>query len=164
MKERLSGELESLLDCLVVYTKAYHKPFSKEALIVSLPIEEGVETPDLFTVKGTKGLFSRAADHAGLKTKLIKRALNKISPLQLPLILILKDHKACVLDSFSKNREELKVVTVFDNEIVETWYDFEKLDREYLGHAILLKKSFNTNTSNNKTLDVNFKTLVLGYS
>jgi len=157
MKDKLNGELESLLDCLVIYTKVYHKPFSKEALIVNLPIEKGIEIPDLFTVGSRKGLFSRAAEHAGLKTKLIKRKLNKISPLQLPLILILKDHKACVLDSFSEDKTQAKVVTLFENEIVETWYDFDKLDREYLGHAIMLKKGFDTTTSHNKTLDINQK-------
>ncbi|MEA3498706.1 MAG: type I secretion system permease/ATPase [Campylobacterota bacterium] len=159
MEEKLkySSELESLLDCLVIYTKVYHKPFSKEALVVNLPVEQGKDTPDLFTIGHSKGLFSRAAEHAGLKTKIIQRKLSEISPLQLPLILVLKDHKACILDSFSDDKSQLKIVTTFDNEIVETWHDIEQIEHEYLGYSIMLKKSFDTTTSKNKTLDVDQK-------
>lgn len=156
-KLKYSSELESLLDCLVIYTKVYHKPFSKEALTVNLPIEQGKDTPDLFTIGKSKGLFSRAAEHAGLKTKIIQRKLDEISPLQLPLILVLKDHKACILDSFSSDKTKLKVVTTFENDIVETWHDKDQLEQEYLGYSIMLKKSFDTMTSDNKTIDVDQK-------
>lgn len=156
-KLKYSSELESLLDCLVIYTKVYHKPFSKEALTVNLPIEQGKDTPDLFTIGKSKGLFSRAAEHAGLKTKIIQRKLDEISPLQLPLILVLKDHKACILDSFSSDKTKLKIVTTFENDIVETWHDKDQLEQEYLGYSIMLKKSFDTMTSDNKTIDVDQK-------
>jgi ATP-binding cassette subfamily C protein LapB len=96
--------LDSLLDCLVVFTKVYHKPFSKEALVANLPVEPGKDTPELFTVQDAKALFSRAAGYAGLKTKIIERKLDDISALQLPMILILKGRKACVVDSYSKDR------------------------------------------------------------
>ncbi|MEA3289736.1 MAG: type I secretion system permease/ATPase, partial [Campylobacterota bacterium] len=156
-KKKYDGELDSLLDCLVVYTKAYHKPFSKEALIANLPIEPGKDTQELFSINHSKALFSRAAEHAGLKTKIIERNLDEISPLQLPLILILKDRQACVLDSFSKDRKQLKILTLFENDIVETWHNIEDINKEYLGFSIMLKKSFDTATSDHKTLDVESK-------
>lgn len=156
-KIKRGSEVESLLDCLVVYTKLYHKPFSKEALIVDLPVERGKGTPDLFTVKDSKALFSRAAERAGLKTKIIERNLNEISPLQLPLILVLKDRKACILDSFSEDRKKLKIINAFKNDIVETWYDIDDINKEYLGFAIMLKKSFDDKTSNAKTLNLDQK-------
>jgi ATP-binding cassette subfamily C protein LapB len=159
MKDIFEGskKLESLLDSLVVYTKVYHKPISKEALIVNLPIEGGIDVPDLFTLAHVKGLFSRAAANAGLKSKLIERDLDKISPLQLPLILILKNHSSCVLDSFSEDREELKVVTTFEDEVVETWHKVDEIKQEYLGYAIMLKKSFDQSTSSHTTLDIDQK-------
>ena len=156
--ERKYGKgLDSLLDCLVVFTKVYHKPFSKEALVANLPVKPGEDTPDLFTVKDAKALFSRAAGYAGLKTKIIERKLDDISSLQLPLILILKGRNACVVDSFSKDKSKLKVLTLFNNEIVESWIDIEDMEKEYLGFAIMLKKSFNSNTSQNRTLEVEQK-------
>lgn len=149
--------MDSLLDCLVIFTKIYHKPFTKEALIASLPVRPGEDTPELFSIKNSKALFSRAAEHAGLKTKIIERKLDEISSLQLPLILILKDNKACVLDSFSKDKSQLKILTLFENDVVETWEDIEELEKEYMGFAIMLKKSFDTTTSQNRTLDVEQK-------
>lgn len=154
---RYGKGLDSLLDCLVIFTKVYHKPFSKEALVANLPVKPGKDTPDLFTVKDAKALFSRAAEHAGLKTKIIERKLEEISALQLPMILILKDQKACVVDSFSKDRSQLKVLTLFNNDIVETWVDMEDMEKEYLGFAIMLKKGFDSNTSQNRTLDIEQK-------
>lgn len=43
-----SVRMDSLLDCLVLFTKLYHKPFSAEALTAGLPIEMGKPTPELF--------------------------------------------------------------------------------------------------------------------
>ena len=59
-----------------------------------------------------------------------------------------------MVDSFSKDKSKLKVLTLFNNEIVESWVDIEDMEKEYLGFAIMLKKSFNSNTSQNRTLEV----------
>ena len=81
--------MDSLLECLVLFTKLYHTPFSAEALTAGLPIEPGAESPELFSINKSKGLFSRAAEKAGLKSSIIKRPLSQISPLQLPIIIFL---------------------------------------------------------------------------
>lgn len=135
--------LNSLLDSLVAYTKFYYKPYSKEALIFGLPIEKGNENPELFSITSSKGLFSRAASKAGLKTKFIKRDLLNFSNLQLPVILLLSNSNSCVLDSFSPDRKKVKVISELSGEIIEQWYDINSIDEEYLGYAILVKKSFN---------------------
>jgi len=88
-----SIRMETLLDALVLYTERYHKPFSADTLIAGLPIEKGQRAPDLFSINSAKGLFSRAANRAGLNTRLIKRPLGKISPLQLPMIVPLASAK-----------------------------------------------------------------------
>ncbi len=135
--------LNSLLDCLVVYTKFYHKPYTKESLIFGLPIEKGNEDPELFSVKKAKGLFSRAASHAGLKTKIIEKKIEDISSLQLPLIILLVDKNACLLDSFSPDRKKIKIISSLNDEIVEQWYDIDVINKEYLGFSILIKRGFN---------------------
>ncbi|MEJ2373291.1 MAG: type I secretion system permease/ATPase, partial [Sulfurimonas sp.] len=78
--------MDALLDCLVLFTKRYHKPFTAEALTAGLPIEPGVEAPELFSINKSKGLFSRAASRAGLQSSIIRRPLSQISKLQLPMI------------------------------------------------------------------------------
>ena len=102
--------MDSLLECLVTFTKLYHKPFSAEALTAGLPIEMGKEAPELFSINNSKGLFSRAAEKAGLKSSLIKRPLQQISTLQLPMIVLLSNQGACILDSFSKDRKKVKII------------------------------------------------------
>lgn len=48
-------------------------------------------------------------------------------------------------------------MTLFNNEIVESWTDVEEMEKEYLGFAIMLKKSFNSGTSQSKNLEVEQK-------
>lgn len=135
--------LYTLVDCLVTYTKFYHKPFTREALTYGLPIEKGLKEANLFSISSSKGLFSRAAQNAGLKTKFVKRDLKDFSKLQLPVILLLSDNNACLLDSFSDDKKKLKIISELDGDIVEQWYDFDSINDEYLGFAVLIKKGFN---------------------
>ncbi|QKJ23039.1 type I secretion system permease/ATPase [Poseidonibacter lekithochrous] len=150
--------LNSLLDCLVTYTKFYHKPYTKEALIYGLPIEKGKEDPILFSISSAKGLFSRAASHAGLKTKFIKRKLENFSKLQLPVILLLKNKHCALLDSFSDDRSKIKIISELGGEVVEQWYEVESINEEYLGYAVLIKKGFNYKESElDKSLNIEKK-------
>lgn len=150
--------LNSLLDCLVTYTKFYHKPYTKEALIYGLPIEKGKEDPILFSISSAKGLFSRAASHAGLKTKFIKRKLENFSKLQLPVILLLKNKHCALLDSFSDDRSKIKIISELGGEVVEQWYEIESINEDYLGYAVLVKKGFNYKDSElDKSLNIEKK-------
>jgi len=148
--------MDSLLECLVIFTKLYHKPFSAEALTAGLPIEMGKEAPELFSINNSKGLFSRAAEKAGLKSSLIKRPLQQISPLQLPMIVLLSNQGACILDSFSKDRKKVKIIMPSE-EAVEQWVDTDVLEDEYIGYAFMVKKAFEYNDENSRTLHLNQK-------
>lgn len=148
--------IDSLLDTLVLYTKLYHKPFSAEALSAGLPVEPGQETPELFSINNSKGLFSRAAARAGLKSSLIKRPLQQISPLQLPIILLLSNQGACILDSFNEDRTEAKIIMPAE-EAVEQWTDIEDLQDEYLGFAFMIKKAYEYSEENKRTLQLGQK-------
>ena len=148
--------MDALLDALVLFTKLYHKPFSAEALTAGLPIEPGVEAPELFSINNAKGLFSRAAGRAGLKSSIIRRPLSQISPLQLPMIILLSNQSACILDSFSKDGAQAKIIMPAE-EVIEQWVNIEDLQDEYVGYGFMIKKAFEYTDENARTLHLQQK-------
>ncbi len=148
--------MDSLLDCLVLFTKLYHKPFSAEALTAGLPIEPGKESPELFSINNAKGLFSRAAERAGLKSSLTRRPLSQISPLQLPMIILLSNQSACILDRFSKDGTQAKIIMPTE-EAIEQWVDRDTLEDEYIGFGFMVKKAFEYADENSRNLHLNQK-------
>jgi len=148
--------MDALLDSLVLFTKLYHKPFSAEALTAGLPIEPGVEAPELFSINNAKGLFSRAAAKAGLKSSIIRRPLSQISPLQLPMIILLSNQSACILDKFSEDGTQAKIIMPAE-EAVEQWVDVEDLQDEYIGYGFMVKKAFEYTDENARTLHLQQK-------
>jgi ATP-binding cassette subfamily C protein LapB len=148
--------MDSLLDCLVLFTKLYHKPYSAEALSAGLPTEPGEETPELFSIKKAKGLFSRAAERAGLKSSITNRPLSQISKLQLPMIILLSNQSACILETFSQDGTQAKVIMPGE-EAVEQWVDLEVLEDEYLGYGFMIKKAYEYSDDNKRTLHLNQK-------
>lgn len=148
--------MDALLDCLVLFTKLYHKPFSAEALTAGLPVEPGAESPELFSINNAKGLFSRAAAKAGLKSSLIRRPLNQISPLQLPMIVLLSNQSACILDRFNEEQTQVKIIMPAE-EAIEQWVDVEDLQDEYIGFGFMIKKGFEYEAENKRTLHLEQK-------
>lgn len=146
---------DPLLESLVTFTKIHGRPFSAEALVAGLPIEKGKPAPELFSVKGSKSLFSRAATRAGFQSRIMKVDLEQISPLILPCILLLKSNdgesiKACILERFDDTREHAKIILPEMGE-VENEVSVETLKKEYYGLAIFLKKKLNYEE---QTLDI----------
>lgn len=148
--------MDALLDALVLFTKLYHKPYTAEALTAGLPIEPGIEAPELFSINNAKGLFSRAASRAGLKSTIIQRPLQQISPLQLPVILLLSNQSACILDSFSEDASMAKIIMPGE-EAVEQWVDTSDLNDEYIGYGFMVKKAFEYVEDNIRTLHLQQK-------
>jgi len=129
--------LDSLLNSLVLYTQLYHRRFSLHELTFGLPLATTAKSP----VKNIQGIFKRAAKRAGLVSQLIKSDLSAISPLQLPIILLLKNNETCILDSFSTDKQQAKVVLDTESPS-ESWVDIETLETQYLGYAYMLKPDF----------------------
>jgi len=134
-------QYDPLLECLVIFAKLFNRPISIDALISGLPIEPGKAGPELFSIKSSKGLFSRVAKRAGFAARLIKRDLNELSGLLLPCILILKDRNACVLESIDRENNRARVIfpEISDG---EEWIDLDRLEEEYIGFSFLLKREF----------------------
>ena len=149
----ISIKQDSLLESLVLYTKLFHKPYTAEALIAGLPIQESQE---LFSVASSKSLFSRAAARAGLKSTLIQRSVKDMLNLQLPMILLLSNDYTCILESFSEDRKQAKIIYP-DGKGVEDWIDVDELEQEYLGYAFMLKREFQYGEQSSRTLQLKQK-------
>lgn len=100
----------------MIFTKLYNRPYSAEALVADLPVPSGRSTPKLFSLdaKGSKSAFHRAAQRAGFSSKLVDYSFRDISPLLLPVILVLKgdeeNEKACILTEISPDRKYAKII------------------------------------------------------
>ena len=64
-----SPSADSLLECLAILTRHYGNPYSPESLVTGLPLQNDLLTPELFI---------RAAERAGLASKVNKKRLPKI--------------------------------------------------------------------------------------
>jgi ATP-binding cassette, subfamily C, bacterial LapB len=152
----LAFSVDPLLQCLVLFTQLYHKPFTAEALSAGLPLSPHDTTQGLYDLKQSKGLFARAASRAGLKSTLVAKRLHAISALQLPMILLLKNSQACILDSFSADRLTCKIVLP-GQEAIEEDVSLKELSQEYTGFAFLIKRPFVYDESDALTLNVKHK-------
>mgnify|MGYP000016157536 FL=1 len=118
---------DPLLACLTVLTKLLHKPHSAESLIHGLPLVDNKLTPKL---------FSRAAERAGLSSKVVKRPLHKISNLLLPAVLLLENSTACILLEINDSKARVIFPEAGDG---ESEIDLKKLESAYNGYAIFIK-------------------------
>jgi len=141
-----------LLECLVLYTKLYHKPFSAESLTAGLPQDGAKGIVELFSLNNSKSLFSRAAKRAGLNSKLVHKDLDDIPSLVLPVILVLKNQRACILESMDKEKDEAHIIIPDGGDSVHT-VSYSDLKANYIGYAFYLKKSYDYETKKDKTVE-----------
>ncbi|MBE3606493.1 type I secretion system permease/ATPase [Campylobacter sp. RM13119] len=137
---------DELLQCLVIFTKLHNNPYSADALTTGLPVQDGEEV-ELFSIDGSKSLFSRAASRAGFSSSIVKKRIEEISPLVLPCILMLRGKKACILQSISADKKRAKIITP-DSSSGTNEIEIDKLKDEYLGYAYYLKRKFTPEDTN----------------
>jgi len=143
------SDADPLLQCLVILTKLNNKPSSEEALAFGLPFKPGEPAKKLFEVERSKANFSRAAEKAGFKSRLVKRKLLKIPELVMPVILTLKDESACILLSIDdKKKSAVIILPEIGEDPVEI--TLEKLEEEYLGYAFYLKPMYSAMSQGKK--------------
>jgi ATP-binding cassette subfamily C protein LapB len=83
---------DPLLDCVVEVCRLHGVGASRASLSAGLPLVSG---------RLTLELAERAAARAGMSARLQRLALTDIDPAALPVILILHDNRACVLQGFN---------------------------------------------------------------
>ena len=152
-KYHFSIQEDTLLEVLALYTKLFHKPFSKEALLAGLPIHD---SQTIFSKDSSKSLFSRVAARAGLKSTLVKKDITQILSLHLPMILLLSNDNVCILEEFSDDKTQCKIIYP-EGDGLEQWLSVEDLESEYLGYGFMLKKEFVYEDKNSRTLQIKQK-------
>ncbi|MBL1320842.1 MAG: type I secretion system permease/ATPase [Methylophaga sp.] len=122
---------DPLLSCLTVLTKLLNKPHSADSLSAGLPLVDNKLTPKL---------FSRAAERAGLSSKVVKRPLRKISNLVVPAVLLLENSTACVVLEFKKKTARVIFPETGEGEAEVALDELQKI---YTGYAIFIKAVHN---------------------
>lgn len=122
---------DPLTASLIILTRLFQRPFSAQTLTSGLPLKNSRLTPEL---------FDRAAARAGLSSRVIKRALDAISPLTLPAVLLLHDGRACVATACDKASEWTIIQT--ESGIGEITLSTEQLAEEYSGYVIFSRPAF----------------------
>lgn len=121
---------DPLLDCLIVLTAVFERPHSAEALTAGLPLVQNRITPELFV---------RAASRAGLAARIVKRALDEISDLSLPCVLLLRDARACVLTGLKDGKA---TVIVPESGHGTRELPAAELAATYVGYAIFARPEY----------------------
>ncbi|MEJ1385775.1 MAG: type I secretion system permease/ATPase [Candidatus Sedimenticola sp. (ex Thyasira tokunagai)] len=123
---------DPLLDCLLILAKHFGKPVSKESALAGLPLEEGGLTPSLLI---------RAAERLSYSARILKRRLKGIDNLTLPAILLLANHKACLLLEIDRVNATAHIIEP-ETGTGEAWVRLEDLKQRYLGFTIFIHPEY----------------------
>ena len=123
---------DPLADCLVQLSRLYNQPVTKTAACAGLPLAGNRLTVEL---------FPRAAERAGLASKLLKRPLSKITGLELPAILLLHQHQACLLTAIDQQTGEARLLLP-DANFGESVVVLPELDKQYTGYILCARPKF----------------------
>ena len=123
---------DPLLDCLMQLAKLHGRAASRTSLSSGLPLVNNRLTVEL---------FPRAAARIDLSARVVHRPLARISNLHLPVVLLLKDHKACVLVKMGNGEEHLKILLP-EAGMGETIVSRQELEDIYTGYGIFVQPKF----------------------
>ena len=123
---------DPLLDCLVELTRLHGRPSTRAALSAGLPLEGGCLTPSL---------FSRAAVRAGLSSRIVRRSLDAIDNILLPVILLLKGDQACVLLGWNDSGDTARLLFPETGQ-GEIQLSRSELAERYMGIALFARPRF----------------------
>ncbi|GGB83044.1 ABC transporter [Marinobacterium zhoushanense] len=133
---------DPLLSCLVILAQQYHRPTSAGVLADGLPLVNHRLTPQLFV---------RAAARAGLAAKVAERRLDQLSSLLLPVVLIMDDDTACILQEIDSESGE---AVVQQPESGGTYrITLAELDEHYSGYLIFVRAEYKAGTQSSRVLD-----------
>lgn len=119
---------DPLLDSLMIVCKLHNIISSRNVLTAGLPLKDNQLTLDT---------FPRAAQRAGLKARILQRPLEKISPLSLPAVVLLKNDQAAVLIGWDDQQRARLLAT--ETEGGEILLEREALAENYSGKTIFIQ-------------------------
>lgn len=123
---------DPLLDCLMQLAKLHGRSASRTGLSSGLPLVNNRLTVEL---------FPRAADRVGLSARILHRPLEKIAPLQLPAVLLLKDREACILVDIENGGQQLSILLPATG-MGEKTVTRQELEEIYTGYSIFVRPKF----------------------
>lgn len=123
---------DPLLDCLMQIAKLHGRSVSRTGLSASLPLVHNRLTVEL---------FSRAADRADLSSRVLKKPLDEISSLHLPLVLLLHERRACVLVAKDEGAPNCKLLLP-ETGMGEKTISREELEKLYSGYGLFVRPKY----------------------
>ncbi|SVB64740.1 uncharacterized protein METZ01_LOCUS217594, partial [marine metagenome] len=118
---------DPLLHSLLLVSKHFGINTSTDTLTAGLPLADDKLTPELFV---------RAAQRVGLVVKLVKRKLDRISPLVLPVVINLQNNQSAVLLSI-KGKNATLYLQEAEGKVKVPLKDLED---KYTGNLFLISK------------------------
>jgi len=119
-----------LLESLVFVTGYFGHTRSAPAQLAGLPVVKSGLTPKL---------FCQAADRAGFKARIVKRALDQIPPEVMPAVVVAKDKNAVILLQ-RNDKNQYRVLDPFSRE--EKTLSGKDLGKTYSGYCIYIKPDY----------------------
>lgn len=123
---------DPLLGCLTILCTLLERNISSEALTSGLPLVDGMLTPEL---------FQRAAERAGISSRLQRRDLDRVTKLSLPCVLLLSRQRACVLTDIKRNEGRATIILPEMGAGTRD-VDYKELTDEYVGYALFARPEF----------------------
>ncbi len=124
---------DPLLECLLIITKLHHSPRTADELIAGLPLVNEKLTPELFI---------RATKRADLDSKIVYRSIKRIPTLVLPVILVLEDNQACILEQIDLKTNQAKIIQPVSKEHTSISISIDELNKIYSGYAFFISEEF----------------------
>lgn len=118
---------DDLLNCLLLVAQAHGISTSRDTLLAGLPLENNNLSPSL---------FSRAAQRAGLVSRLTERSLDQLNPALFPVILLLDQDQACILVNLDADKAQVIFPELGDAQVSVA---IASLVARYSGRAIYLR-------------------------
>jgi len=123
---------DRLLDCLAALAKLHGLTVSRAGLIAGLPLVQNCITVEL---------FPRAAERAGLSSRIVKIPIERITKLQLPAVLLLNGRDACILAEISADQDKFTIILP-ESGTGQRIVTLESLEKLYTGYAIFIRPKF----------------------
>ncbi len=124
---------DPLLECLLIITKLHHSPRTVDELVSGLPLVNNKLTPELFI---------RATKRANLESKIVYRPIKRIPALVLPVILVLEDNQACILEQIDLKTNQAKIIQPIADEHTSLTISIDDLTEFYSGYAFFISEEF----------------------
>lgn len=134
------GRTDALTTCLLVLGKSHGRSMTRDAVLDGLPLADGRLPP---------ALFVRAAERLGMTATLVATALPDLNPALFPVVLVLREQRACILCALEGDGARVIFPELADAEVD---ISLEQLAADYGGTAIYCRPCFRFDERSRSTL------------